>query len=197
MTDLLTEPLPTVWEGRAIDPDFRHMVRLLNGIRRAESDEERAQLYCEAIQHFFVEPVSPEALPEAFSSLVRFCQGGADEAQQKQTEASSGGSSEPLFDYHCDAAYFIGSFQQAYGIDLTVDRVHWWRFQALLRSLPCDTALGRILDFRGADTSEMDEAHRKYYEAMKERYALPPDLKGVKRVETLQEHEAAFIDRFG
>ena len=78
-----------------------------------------------------------------------------------------------------------------------MDRVHWWRFQALLRSLPCDTALGRILDFRGADTSEMDEAHRKYYEAMKERYALPPDLKGVKRVETLQEHEAAFIDRFG
>ena len=140
---------------------------------------------------------SPEALPEAFSSLVRFCQGGADGAQQKQTEASSGGSSEPLFDYHCDAAYFIGSFQQAYGIDLTVDRVHWWRFQALLRSLPCDTALGRILDFRGADTSEMDEAHREYYEAMKERYALPPDLKGVKRVETLQEHEAAFIDRFG
>ena len=26
MTDLLTEPLPTVWEGRAIDPDYRHTV---------------------------------------------------------------------------------------------------------------------------------------------------------------------------
>lgn len=28
MTDLLTDALPTVWHGRRIDPDFRHMVRL-------------------------------------------------------------------------------------------------------------------------------------------------------------------------
>ena len=25
MSDLLTDALPTVWHGRAIDPDFRHM----------------------------------------------------------------------------------------------------------------------------------------------------------------------------
>ena len=43
MTDLLTDALPTTWEGRRIDPDFRHMVWLLNTYRRAETDEEKTQ----------------------------------------------------------------------------------------------------------------------------------------------------------
>lgn len=34
MTDLLTDTLPTVWHGRHIDPDFRHMVWLSNVYRR-------------------------------------------------------------------------------------------------------------------------------------------------------------------
>lgn len=40
-------------------------------------------------------------------------------------------------------------------------------------------------------------ADRDYYETLKERFALPDGLKGVKRNETLQEHEDAFLDRFG
>ena len=34
MADLLLDELPTVWEGRAIDPDFRHMLWLSNRIQR-------------------------------------------------------------------------------------------------------------------------------------------------------------------
>ena len=47
------------------------------------------------------------------------------------------------------------------------------------------------------DTSGMDRADRDYYETLKERFALPDGLKGVRRNETLQEHEDAFLDRFG
>ena len=34
MADILLEPLPTEWEGRAIDPDFRPMVWLSNQYQR-------------------------------------------------------------------------------------------------------------------------------------------------------------------
>lgn len=197
MYDLLTDPLPTEWEGRSINWDFRPMVRLLNELRRSGSEEESSQSIARALNWFYPEPVAPEDLPEAFQSLLRFAQGGTDEeTAAAQSEARGDGTGEPVLDYHYDAEYLLGAFQQAYGIDLTVDKVHWWRFKALLRALPPETPLGHILDFRGADTSEMDDAHRQYYERNQERYALPPELKGVKHSETLQEHEAAFLDRF-
>ena len=73
MHDLLTDTLPTEWEGRAIDPDFRPMIWLLIRIRRAKTDEDSARMICEAVQRFFVEPVPGVQYQEAFESLVRFC----------------------------------------------------------------------------------------------------------------------------
>ena len=67
-----------------------------------------------------------------------------------------------------------------------------------LRGARCvKTPMGKIVEIRGKDTSGMDRADRDYYETLKERFALPGGLKGVKRNETLQEHEDAFLDRFG
>lgn len=199
MADILLEPLPTEWEGRAIDPDFRPMVWLLIRTRRAKTDEDSARMICEAVQRFFVEPVPGVQYQEAFESLVRFCQGGGPEDEERTGTGSSSSDpqDEPVLDYRCDADYIVGAFQQAYGIDLTADKVHWWRFKALLHALPPETPLGKIVEIRGKDTSGMDRADRDYYETLKERFALPGGLKGVKRNETLQEHEDAFLDRFG
>ena len=57
MHDLLTDTLPTEWEGRAINWDFRPMIWLLIRTRRAKTDEDNARLICEAVQRFFVGPV--------------------------------------------------------------------------------------------------------------------------------------------
>ena len=137
MHDLLTDTLPTEWEGRAIDPDFRAMIWLLIRTRRAKTDEDSARMICEAVQRFFVEPVPGVQYQEAFESLVRFCQGGGPEDEERTgTGSSSDPQDEPVLDYRCDSDYIVGAFQQAYGIDLTADKVHWWRFKALLHALP-------------------------------------------------------------
>ena len=198
MHDLLTDTLPTEWEGRAIDPDFRPMVWLLIRTRRVKTNEDSARLIASAIPLFFVEPIPVAQYPEAFESRVRFCQGGGPEYEERTgTGSSSDPQDEPVLDYRCDADYIVGAFQQAYGIDLTADKVHWWRFKALLHALPPETPLGKIVEIRGKDTSGMDRADRDYYETLKERFVLPDGLKGVKRNETLQEHEDAFLNRFG
>ena len=196
MVDLLTGSLPAVWEGRDIDPDFRPMVWLLNQMLRCKTEEQQAQLAQEALRRFFRESIPPQEAPQAFDSLLRFCFDGIRQsAYESSDEGGSVGSID--LDYQCDAPYVLGAFQQVYGIDLTSERVHWWRFQALIRALPEETPLRRIIDIRQADTSEMDAAHREWYEKMKDRFALPAELKGVKRHETLQEHEDAFLARFG
>ena len=173
------------------------MVWLLIRTRRVKTNEDSARLIASAIPLFFVEPIPVAQYPEAFDSLVRFCQGGGPEDEERTGAGSGDPQDEPVLDYRCDADYIVGAFQQAYGIDLTTDKVHWWRFKALLHALPPETPLGKIVEIRGKDTSGMDRADRDYYETLKERFALPDGLKGVKRNETLQEHEDAFLDRFG
>ena len=42
----------------------------------------------------------------------------------------------PIIDYVEDGEYIVGSFMQAYGIDLTICDMHWHMFKALLLSLP-------------------------------------------------------------
>ena len=146
MHDLLTDTLPTEWEGRAIDPDFRPMAWLLIRTRRVKTNEDSARLIASAIPLFFVEPIPVAQYPEAFESLVRFCQGGGPEDEERTGTGSGDPQDEPVLDYRCDADYIVGAFQQAYGIDLTADKVHWWRFKALLHALPPETPLGKIVE---------------------------------------------------
>lgn len=78
-------------------------------------------------------------------------------------------------DLALDGDYVVGSFQQAYGIDLTDPELdmHWHRFQALLRSLPQDTMLSRIVGWRSWTPSASrrrpeDEARR-----LRDAWSLP------------------------
>lgn len=194
MTDLLTDALPTVWEGRPIDPDYRHMVRLISALRRAKTDEAKAEALQGALDRFYPAGVPEADLPEVCASMMRFAQGGT--AEEGAPQGGDGGQAGLVMDYHCDAAYILGAFQQAYGIDLTTAEVHWWRFQALLRALPKDTTLSWVLHVRSADTSEMPQATRQQYEQAKEIYALPPELEGGSHDVTPQQHDAAFLARF-
>ena len=128
------------------------MIWLLIRTRRAKTDEDSARMICEAVQRFFVEPVPGVQYQEAFESLVRFCQGGGPEDEERTgTGSSSDPQDEPVLDYRCDADYIVGAFQQAYGIDLTADKVHWWRFKALLHALPPETSLGKIVEIAESD----------------------------------------------
>lgn len=47
-----------------------------------------------------------------------------------------------------DAPYIFAAFWQAYGVDLTRSRMHWWVFTALLGALPDDTKMSQIVGIR-------------------------------------------------
>lgn len=195
MADLLTDALPTVWEGRRIDPDFRHMVRLLNGFLRAGSDDDKLTLLRQAEAGFYRDPVPPAEEPEALEGLLRFLTAPGQDTPGR-------GSADPApgvlpFDYAADAPYILAAFRQLYGMDLTCEQVHWWLFRALLQGALAEECLfARIVYWRTADTSGMTPERRQDIEEKRSRFALPDGLKGVKRNETLQDHEEAFLARF-
>lgn len=77
-----------------------------------------------------------------------------------------------LIDLTLDGDYIVGSFQQAYGIDLTEGDMHWHRFLALLRSLPEDTKLMRIAGWRGWRKSRRSQ--ESIMRQLRGEWALPP-----------------------
>ena len=90
MADLLLDELPTVWEGRAIDPDFRHMVWLSNRIQRRVEESATWDFMREAFGRFYREPVLLSDLGDAYQSLSRFYAGIPNELGNGDGGSGSG-----------------------------------------------------------------------------------------------------------
>ena len=71
----------------------------------------------------------------------------------------------------------MAAFQQAYGIDLTREKVHWFRFRALFAALPEETLMAKIMSWRTMDLSEYEGSMRDRYADLQERFALPAELR--------------------
>lgn len=66
------------------------------------------------------------------------------------TEPGRQADNKRSFDFRQDAKYIYSAFMQAYGIDLFEqrDKLHWWKFLAMLNGLPSDTRFSEIVQLR-------------------------------------------------
>lgn len=78
-----------------------------------------------------------------------------------------------VFDYLEDGDYIVGAFQQAYGIDLTSDSMHWHKFLALFRSLPSETKLAQIVGFRAYDERTAKMKFEERQKRLRDAWSLP------------------------
>ena len=195
MSDLLTDALPTVWHGRRIDPDFRHMVRLSAAYSHGEVEADPVAFSLQLCGQFYTERFSAADLERLWQGVIEFYRMGEQAATGVSgTDASP--DTGPVFDYRCDAPYIVAAFQQAYGIDLTTEKMHWFRFRALFAALPEDTLMAKIMGWRSADLADYEGSMLEHYAELKERFALPAELRGgAARVVSVEEHDAAFLAR--
>lgn len=197
MTDLLTDALPTVWHGRRIDPDFRHMVRLSAAYSHGEVEADPEAFARQLCQQFYTGIHIPRVFVELWQGVIDFYLAGEQAAEPAAAKPASRPDTGPAFDYRCDVPYIVAAFQQAYGIDLTTEKMHWFRFRALFAALPEDTLMAKIMGWRSADLADYEGSMREHYAALKERFALPASLRGGAAVaQTVAEHDAAFLARF-
>lgn len=197
MTDLLTDALPTVWHGRRIDPDFRHMVRLSSAYSHGEVEADPVGFARQLCQQFYTGIYIPRVFVELWQGVIDFYLAGEQAAEPAAAKPASRPDTGPAFDYRCDAPYIVAAFQQAYGIDLTTAKLHWFRFRALFAALPEDTLMAKIINWRTLDLADYEGSMREHYAALKERFALPASLRGGAAVaQTVAEHDAAFLARF-
>lgn len=88
---------------------------------------------------------------------------------------SEDSGNKKVFDFIEDGEYLVGSFQSAYGIDLTSTDMHWHRFQALFRSLPEDSKVMQIISRRTWKKS--NESMEKQLEKARDLWSFPTNTK--------------------
>ena len=195
MSDLLLDALPTRWHGHEIIPDFRPMVWLVNTYVRGQTGDDPIGFAVSALWRFYKDPHcflnDPQKIIDAYGYMIEFYKAGEKAAESAAAESSTAPSSGLAFDYQCDAGYIVAAFQQAYGIDLTREKVHWFRFRALFAALPEETLMAKIMSWRTMDLSEYEGSMRDRYADLQERFALPAELRGgAARVVSVEEHDA-------
>ena len=179
MNMLLEDGLPEEIDGRRIYTDFRNMIRL-EMILDDDSLSEYEKVYLGLSQLF--EQI-PSDVNYAIDRFMWFYSCGTEKKQSDGCEKSG----DRAYDFNVDAPHIYAAFYYAYGIDLIrVEYMHWWQFASLLVGLPEDTHMAKLMQYRTVNLSEIEDKHqRKFYAAMKKKYALK------KKVAVLTPEEAA------
>ncbi len=112
-------------------------------------------------------PVLPPDPYGAIDGIVKFYTG------KEETVCGKGQKTDPCYDLTEDFDYIWAGFMSQYGIDLSIEDMHWWKFKALLVCLDDTCRFSKIVAFRTMDTSSVkDKELRRFYEKMKKAFAL-------------------------
>ena len=119
--------------------------------------------------------------------------------ERPSTPRPSGKTGPRAYDLDEDAAYVVGSFQYAYGIDLTDPALdmHWHRFLALLRSLPEGAKLSEIAGYRTWSRSEAKRSHESRMAELRSLWSLPDKGSGAAEQAIIQQQIEWFGDVTG
>lgn len=180
------EQLPdTVEVGGArvrIDPDFRIGVAIETEMLTDAPDVDGL------LRAFYPDGV-PQDVEAAADRMIWFYAHTDEAGQDDETPR---GSSARWYDFTQDADALLASFQQAYGIDLERDSLHWWKFRRLLFGLPPETPFMQRVHYRVADLDKLPKEQRRHYRKMRRLYAL---RQPERRKMTAAERDAAMKAR--
>lgn len=160
--NILLDRLPVEYEGYLIRTSFRIGIQLsLLFTDPNYTDEERIPI---ALNLLYGNGI-PEDLRKAVDGLTWFMAGG-----EKVSNAST--NEKPVFYWDFDSARIYSSFMSSYGIDLTKEDMHWFKFIPMLGSIRKDSALSQAINIRTYDTKNLSGKAKA--EMMKLRNSLTP-----------------------
>lgn len=160
-----------------INTDFRFWIRFQDSLSGDKSQKERAEALYRLITELGLPPSSA-----TMDAMLQFYIG-------ENNEKPTGGNKKVVaFDLVKDSEYIFSAFKGAYGIDLTEEKMHWWKFKALFKALPEDCQMCKIMMYRTVDLKDVPKSQKPFYKRMKERYAL--DVKAANTHRTAEEMKA-------
>lgn len=95
-----------------------------------------------------------------------------------------------ILSFEYDGSYIYASFRQAYNINLLTEKLHWYEFNALIKSLPNNTKISEIIGFRSYKKSS--QSMESQYQKLKEIWTIP-DMQGMD-LEQYEEYKKEILE---
>lgn len=175
-SDFITKPLPksVLIDGVTypVNCDFRIGIQFENVRKGKGSDAEKL---IRLLRLYYPVRIPPD-IGKALDRIIWFYRCGEEkEKEEKKERYQRRGSKDPAYSFSQDAPYIYAAFKEQYGIDLTKEDLHWWKFMALFESLGEDTKMSRIMYYRKVSTSGMSKSERAFINDMKKLYKIRDD----------------------
>ena len=172
-----------------IDTDFRLWAKVQDCCDRGEFDGRKMIGF---IRQAFRAAARGQDVHDLVSAFVYFLSCGEEHKEDSGSgESTSSDHRNTVYDFEEDGERIVAAFEREYGIDLTSDHVHWWRFRALLDDLLSKDKFTDIVGFRCIDVSSIkDERERKYYAEKQRFYRLYKD----QEPQTVEELNASMVN---
>ena len=180
MSNILLDDLPeTVFvdgEEFFVDTDFRTFIIFEKILTEDDDDRDKVE---NVLSLFFIED-RPKNVGAAINAVIDLYRCGEEpkKAPAKRKNGNVEMKQKLIYDYEHDAPYIYGAFMSQYGIDLNdIEYLHWWKFQALFRSLEDHNKIVEIMSIRNTDLSKIkDSKERSRIARLQSIYALPQHL---------------------
>lgn len=163
MYNALLDRLPEDYKGWLIRTDYRIGVQIQLCLEDGElSEYEKTAV---ALGLLYGRGV-PDELETAIEGLGWFMACGAPE------ERTESGGEPVLYSFQADAGRIASGFRKVFGLDIGRERLHWFRFVAMLGELS-ETAFSQVIQIRQTPASEIEKKKQAEFLRMKKRFALP------------------------
>lgn len=165
-----------------IDTDFRTFIIYEMLLNRSEDD--RATV--ESILDLFYTEEIPLDYSAALHAILDIYRCGQPEEKAKKPQKNGNVFLRPkmIYDYEFDAPYIYGAFLSQYNIDLNeIEYLHWWKFQALFRSLNSSNKIVEIMGYRAVDLGQIENKKEQARIArLQNIYAIPSSMTTEEKV---------------
>ena len=161
--NILLDKLPEDYNGFLIRTDYRIGIQISLCLED-DSLTENERLFV-ALSLLYGNGIPP--LETAVDGLMWFLRCGEEEREDIRS------SGKRLFYFDFDHARIMASFYKTFHIELEREKIHWFKFRALLDCLDEDSALSNAIQMRGTDTSDMKGKQRANYERIKHNLTPP------------------------
>ena len=188
---------PSTYKGYKLNTDFRVGILIRNLILDEDIDEEQKIL--DIIDLLFVDdyPRDEQLLSEIISWFMQlgynkgvndlysdtdddvdlFGENSSDDDSSDECSKKSGeipsSTEQDVVDFEFDSARIYTGFLRTYGIDLSVEHIHYWKFMFMLGDLDTDCSHNRVVEIRTTNIKDMKGEQRKAYLRLKKLYKIP------------------------
>lgn len=157
-----------------INVDYRCMLKFekIMWDRNIEDSEKILQSLKNFYPAFFeIINSDKETIEEAVEKLIWFYKRGKEQENHKETK-SNNNEKRPVYSYDADNEYIFSAFWHDYKVDLTKDKIHWWKFKAFELGLNDGNMFEKIKSYRSYKGKDKDMKELKKYWQL----PLPKDI---------------------